>query len=107
MVSLSSQLILELLQLEIKMAKHQRWDASFPQLSPGITKQFVDALEPFLPSSLDPQVEFVKFLIVAVPWIMTVVTISMAPHKILGLTIYVIIFVLAVVFITDPTTLFA
>ena len=65
----------------------------------GVGIKILETLSPLISPEFGPQVEFMKFVIVAIPWVITVVLILLAPHKILALTIWGVVFTATALFI--------
>ncbi|MGI0021862.1 MAG: hypothetical protein ACRD9Q_03275 [Nitrososphaeraceae archaeon] len=62
----------------------------------GVGIQIINILEPLLPAQAHPQAEFYKFLIFALPWIVTAVTILKAPDKRIAIIIFAVSFILGI-----------
>ena len=61
--------------------------------------KIIDMLSPYLPNTYDSQIEFFKFIILALPWVITIITILLAPHKILAVVIWAVVFAGVAMFI--------
>lgn len=65
----------------------------------GVGVKIIDALSPLIAPEFEPQIEFMRFVIVAIPWVITAVLILLAPHKILALVVWGVVFVATALFI--------
>jgi hypothetical protein len=62
----------------------------------GVGVQIINILEPLLPSQTHWQADFYKILILALPWIITAVTILIAPSKRIAILIFAVAFILGI-----------
>ncbi|MBI1828716.1 MAG: hypothetical protein HY222_01655 [Thaumarchaeota archaeon] len=62
----------------------------------GLGVQIITILEPLLPSQAHWQADFYKILILALPWVITAVTILKAPDKRIALIIFAVSLILGI-----------
>jgi len=65
----------------------------------AIGVRIIETLEPLLPSQTIPQAEFYKLLIIVIPWVIAGITILIAPNRIVGLVIFVVVFAATILFV--------
>jgi len=66
----------------------------------GIGLKVIETLEPLIQPRLENQVSFMKYMIIILPWIVTIIGILKAPNKIAGLILYIAVFVISTIIIS-------
>jgi hypothetical protein len=62
----------------------------------GVGIQVINFLEPLLPAQTHWQADFYKLLILALPWIITAITIIIAQDRRIAIIIFVVAFILGI-----------